>query len=871
MLMKFLYTSGVIAALALTIPPAAAAHGDEPQAMSERGSRTAGASRVEVVDAVAVPAHGPIVLDGRFNEEIWQQAPAIVDFQQREPDEGQPPTMRTEARMAYDAVALYVAVRAYDTDPDKLVGILTRRDQRSPSDWIRIVVDSYFDKRSAYEFGVNPVGVKTDRYYFNDGQSDDSWDAVWDVQIERDQDGWRAEFKIPFSQLRFNTLSGGPVGFAVIREVGRLAETVSWPLLSRNANGFVSQFGEMRGLKMAGAPKKFELLPYSVADLRTQPGEPGNPLSNPTDPGAALGLDMKYSVTPGLTLTATANPDFGQVEADPAVVNLDAFETFFPERRPFFVEGSGTFRFNMDCNDGNCTGMFYSRRIGRAPQGSPELAEDEYSKQPDAATIIGAGKLTGRIGGFSLGALTAVTAREDAEIATTDTVGTRDYTVEPMSAYTVLRARKEFSNQSSLGVMTTSTNRQNDAATSFLTNNALAGGIDYDWRLSPMYSISGYAAATYLKGSTESITRLQENSVHGFQRPDADYVDVDFDSTTLRGHAGSISVGKIAGESTRFNSHFGYKSPGFDTNDLGFMRRADERNQGNWFQWRNFKPGKYVRTRNFNINQYQGWNFGGDRLYSGGNINSHWTFTNYYSVGGGYNVDAAPFRDRVTRGGPGVLGNPTRFNVWYYANTDNRKALSVGYNGGHWLDTKNSARHDVMPYINWRATSSMSLNLGIRYFINHDDSQWVINEDLEDGSQRYVFGRIDQKTMSFNTRFNYTMTPNLSLQVYAEPFVSAGDYSNYKELVDGRAEKYEDRYRPYAYSGNANFNIRSFRTTNVVRWEYKPGSTLFLVWQQGKSDYQEIGDFRFGRDFGGVFRAPSNNVFLVKFSYWLNM
>ena len=867
--MKFLTLT--LAAALLTATPTTSAAADGPQALSERTAGNAGRLRVEAVDAIAVPSNSPIVLDGRFNEEIWQQAPALVDFLQREPAEGQPPTLRTEARMAYDGQSLYVAVRAFDTDPNKLVGILTRRDQRSPSDWIRIVVDSYFDKRSAYEFGVNPVGVKTDRYYFNDGQSDDSWDAVWDVQVERDTDGWRAEFKIPFSQLRFNVLAGGPVGFAVIREVGRLAETVSWPLLSRNASGFVSQFGEMRGLTMAGAPKKFELLPYTVADLRTQPDEPGNPLGDSIDPGAALGLDMKYAVTPGLTLTATANPDFGQVEADPAVVNLDAFETFFPEKRPFFVEGSGTFRFNMDCNDGNCTGLFYSRRIGREPQGSPELSDDEYSKQPDTATIIGAGKLTGRLGGFSLGALTAITAREDAEIATTGQPGTRDHTVEPMTGYTVLRARKEFRNQSSLGFMTTATNRQNEAATSFLPDNAYAGGLDYDWRLSRSYSISGYLATSYLEGSPEAITRLQENNVHSFQRPDADYVDVDVDATTLRGHGGSIAFGKIAGERTRFSSFVGYKSPGFDTNDLGFMRRADERNQSNWFQWRNFTPGKYVRTRNFNINQYQGWNFGGDRLYSGANINSHWTFVNYYSIGGGYNVDAAPFRDRVTRGGPGVLGNPTKFNVWYYANTDNRKALSVGYNGGHWLDTKNSSRHDIMPYVNWRATSSMSLNVGLRYFINHDDSQWVANEDLDDGSQRYVFGRIDQQTMSFNTRFNYTMTPNLSLQVYAEPFVSAGDYTNYKELVDGRAKKYEDRYRPYAYSGNANFNIRSFRATNVLRWEYRPGSALFLVWQQGKSDDQEYGDFRFGRDFGGVFNAPSNNAFLIKFSYWLNM
>jgi hypothetical protein len=866
-------TAGVLAAFALLTPTPASAN--EQPVVSERGSGSAATARVErraaaVVEAVAVPANGPIMLDGKLNEEIWQQAPAIVDFIQRDPAEGAPPTMRTEARVAYDANALYVAIRAHDTDADRIVGILTRRDQRSPSDWIRIVVDSYFDKRSAYEFGVNPVGVKTDRYYFNDGQSDDSWDAVWDVQVERDETGWRAEFRIPFSQLRFNNTSGGPVGLAVIREVGRLAETSSWPLLSRNANGFVSQFGELRGLKMSGAPKRFELMPYSVGKIESQPVDDADPLVESPDPGGSLGLDLKYAVTPGLTLTATANPDFGQVEADPAVVNLDAFETFFPERRPFFVEGSGTFRFNMDCNDGNCTGLFYSRRIGRAPQGSAETEDDEYSKQPAAATIIGAGKLTGRVGGFSIGALTALTAREDAEIAGAGSIDYRSQTIEPLTGYTVLRARKEFQNQSSLGFMTTATNRQLEPSVDFLADNAYAGGIDYDWRLSPMYSVSGYFAGSHIQGSPESMVRLQEGTVHSYQRTDADYLEVDPLATTLSGHGGSVSFGKISGESTRFSTFVGYKSPGFDTNDLGFMRRADERNQSNWFQWRNFKPGKYVRTRNFNINQYAGWNFGGDRLYSGGNINSHWTFTNYYTIGGGFNLDAAPFRDRVTRGGPGVLGNPAR-NLWYYVNTDNRKSFSLYYEGGHWADTKNSSRHNILPGFNWRATSSMSLNIGLRYFINNDDSQWVENLDLEDGTQRYVFGRIGQKTMSFNTRFNYTMTPTLSLQVYAEPFVSAGKYTNYKELVDGRAPEYGDRYRPYAYDGNADFNIRSFRTTNVLRWEYRPGSQLFLVWQQGKSETQDYGDFSFSRDFGGVFAAPSNNTFLIKFSYWLNM
>jgi hypothetical protein len=848
--------AGCAALLLLAAAPAAAAN-------ERRAARIA-------VEAVALPTTTPIILDGKLSEEIWQQGPAISEFQQREPAEGRAPTMLTEARVAYDEASLYVGVRAFDPDAAKLVAILTRRDQRSPSDWIRIVVDSYFDKRSAYEFGVNPVGVKTDRYYFNDGQSDDSWDAVWDVQVETTADGWQAEFRIPFSQLRFNDRAGGPVGFAIIREVGRLAETVTWPLLSRNANGFVSQFAEMRGLKISSAPKRFEFVPYTLGKIDTQSIEAGNPLIESPNLGGSFGVDVKYALTPGLTLTATANPDFGQVEADPAVVNLDGFETFFPERRPFFVEGSGTFRFNLDCNDGACSGLFYSRRIGRAPQGEVEDVDGQYSKAPEAATIVGAAKLTGRAAGFSLGALTAVTAREDAEIATQLEVGHRSQTVEPLTGYTVLRARKEFVNQSSLGVMATSTNRQVGPEVNFLASNAVSGGLDYDWRLSKLYGISGYWAASLIKGSTAAMTELQENTVHAFQRPDADYLELDAGATSLRGHAGSAGFNKIAGERTRFSSIVSFKSPGFDSNDVGYMRRADEKVMSNWFQWRDYTPGNYVRTYNLNFNQYAAWNFGGDRLYSGANVNMHWQWANYYSNGFGINVDAAGFRDRETRGGPGVLGNRGR-NVWYYANTDNRRALSFYYNGNHWVDRFQSARHGINPGVNWRATSSMSLNLSLRYDINRDDAQWVENVTDAEGRSRYVFGRIDQKTVAITARLNYTMSPNLSLQVYGEPFVSAGDYTNFRELVDGRAARYQDRYAAYVYDGTPHFNTRSFRTTNVLRWEYRPGSALFLVWQQGKSDDLEFGDFQFRRDFRGVFAAPSNNVILLKFSYWLNM
>ncbi len=821
--------------------------------------------------AVAAPVSEPMIIDGRLDEKVWQLALPIRDFVQREPAEGEAPSHVTSAQLAFDERALYVAVRAHDAEPDRIVGILTRRDQWSPSDWVKVIVDSYFDHRSAYEFAVNPVGVKRDRYYFNDGPSDDGWDAVWDVQVSRSAEGWVAEFRIPFSQLRFNDASGGPVGVALVREVGRLNEVDTWPLLSRNANGFVSQFAELHGLRLGGTPQRTELMPYTVGTVGTHPVEAGNPLARSPDPGGALGLDMKYAVTPGLTLTATVNPDFGQVEADPAVVNLDAFEAFFPERRPFFVEGSGTFRFNMDCNDGNCTGLFYSRRIGRAPQGSADTSDDEFSSAPEVATILGAAKLAGRVGGFSVGGLTAVTSRESAAIAGVDFAGRRSQVVEPLTAYTVGRLRREYDNQSNIGLMFTSTNRQPGSGMDFLVGRAVTGGVDYDWRPSRRYSLNGFWAGSHLAGSTEAITRLQRNNVHAFQRPDSDYTGVDDEATALGGHAGMVSFGKIAGDRTRFNSVLAYKTPGFDSNDLGFQRRADERTMNNWFQYRNFEPGRLVRNWNINFNQWAGWNFGGDQLFSGGNINTHWTFINNYSVGMGVNVNGAPFRDRITRGGPGVLGNANR-SVWFYANTDPRRAFSLSYNGYYEGDGQGTVRSNVNPFLTLRASDAVSLSTGFRYDTNQDDAQWVENVTDEAGATRYVFGRIDQKTVAMTLRFNYTLTPNLSLQTYAEPFVSAGEYSKFRELTDGRAARYEERYQSYAYEGGADFNVRSFRTTNVVRWEYKPGSQLFLVWQQGRFDrLSDHGRFQLGRDFGGLFQTPSRNVFLIKFTYWVNL
>jgi hypothetical protein len=811
-----------------------------------------------------IPSATAVKVDGELNDAVWQTVPAITAFQQREPREGAAPSFQTEARVAYNATALYIAVQAFDPDPKRIVGIRTRRDEPSPSDWVSVVIDSFHDRRSAFEFAVNPAGVKQDSYWFNDTNNDQGWDAVWDVTVSRGEKGWRAEFRIPFSQLRYRPSETSTFGLAIVRTIGRLNETATWPLLSKSANGYVSSFGELTGLHLDRSPKRLEVVPYVVGEVTTQPSEPGNSLINTTDPDGSLGVDFKYAVKPGLTLTGTVNPDFGQVEADPAVVNLSAFETFFSERRPFFVEGGGIFSFDVDCSDGSCSGLFYSRRIGRTPRGTPDTPDGAYSSAPTQTTILGAAKLTGRIGSFSVGALNAVTSDEDAVIAN-GTVQTRQ-TIEPLTNYAVVRARREFANQSALGFMTTLTNRSLDAATRFLPGGAYTGGVDTDWRLSPKYAIRGYLAGSTIHGDAQAIDELQRNNVHSFQRPDSDTLTYDPTRTSMNGYGGSLSLSKIAGQRLVFSSNFGFKSPGFEINDVGFLQRADQRSMSNWVQVRYDKPSqKWLRSFRYNLNQWAGWNFDGDRVSSGFNVNAHAVFRNNWGSGVGGNINPQPFDDRATRGGPGVYGNAQR-SIWGYVQSDQRPAVSVNVFSFNATDGKGMTLHDISPDVSYRPSSFLKVSAGLHISLNHDESQWV--ESTDDG--RYVFGRIHQQTFGITTRLNYTVTPALSFQVYAEPFVSAGDYSNFKELVDGRSKSYEGRYKPTEYTENPDFNYRSFRTTNVLRWEYKPGSTLFVVWQQGREDNVGHGDFNFNRDFGAVFDAPAKNVFLVKFAYWLN-
>jgi hypothetical protein len=811
--------------------------------------------------ATSVASTAAIVLDGELNDTGWQQAVPVTTFVQRDPLEGAAPSFKTEARVVHDSSAIYVGVRAFDAEPARIIGFLTRRDAGSASDWIQLYIDSYYDRRTAYQFSVNPLGVKRDAYWFNENESDDSWDAVWDVVVRRNEDGWQAEFRIPFSQLRFSGKGDGQLGFAISREVARLNETSTWPLISKSASGWVSSFGTLSGVNRGAASKRLEVVPYTVAQVLTEPRQPGNPLQKTPDPGASIGADLKYAVTPALTLNATVNPDFGQVEADPAVVNLSAFETFFQEKRPFFIEGSGTYQF--ECRD--CS-LFYSRRIGRQPRGYPTMEAGGYASVPRNSTILGAAKLTGRVRDFSVGVLTAATAAEEAFAAFGDTRWSE--VAEPRTFYSVSRARREFSDQSSLGFILTTTSRSLVDSVSFLPESALTGGVDYNWRLGKRWGLNGYWAGSQVNGSVEAIDALQRNNVHSFQRPDANHIELDPLATSMRGHSGNVNFNKLAGERTRANVNIGYRSPGFEVNDLGFQRRADEIPQNSWLQIRWDKPGKYTRNIRLNFNQWSGHNFDGDRLAFGGNINLHSQFTNLWNSGGGLNYNARNFDDRMTRGGPGGYTLPN-INGWYYLNTDDRRTIQFYWNFNFYR-TSRSHGWAIEPGIVVRPTAALSVEFNHRFDRGLDDSQWVTEVAAAD-STHYVFARLDQKTSSMTTRVNYTVTPNLSVQVYAQPFVSSGNYTNYKELIDGRAANYDERFAPYAYSGaQPDFKVLSFRTTNVMRWEYKPGSTLFVVWQQGREGLGPANGFHYGQDFGDVFATPSSNALLVKLAYWLN-
>ena len=803
-------------------------------------------------------------LDGVLDDAVWRDAPVIDQFLEYEPNTGATPRFRTEVRVLYDDKYLYIMGRMFDPAPDSIISLLSRRDVRTESEQLKLVIDSYHDRRTAYQFIVNPAGVKRDFYVYNDNTEDVTWDAVWDVATKVDSLGWTAEFRIPFSQIRFNRDADKTFGFLVVRDVARTKQRISWPLYRRDKQGYVSQAGEIGGIQQLPQPRRLEVLPYVVTKNETR-RESNGTFSKPQT--QTVGADLKLGVGSNLTLDATINPDFGQVEADPSVLNLGAFEQFFEERRPFFLEGAGIFQFRTACGDidTGCTGLFYSRRIGRAPQLNNVYRD---AANPTASRILGATKLSGRLAsGLSLGVLGTVTQRED---------GPGERTLEPQTSYGIARLQQDLRNgQTGIGAMVTVTDRSLDQWTEdFLRSSAYTGGVDLRHRfLDNKYEFTAYVAGSSVKGTADAIAATQRSSVHQYNRPDDNLV-YDPTRTSLTGDAERISISKFGGGITRFQTVLERFSPGFETNDVGFQARADQQMLRNWFALQFNNPTKLYRRAFTNFNTFNTWNTAGMPLAQGLNTNWHAELPNTWWVHGGVNINerTATYDDRVSRGGPAVRRSPS-YNWNVGVEGDRRKWYTpVLFMGQFGSDEGRSKGRWIEPSLQFRVSTGFSASAAVMYEHAINDDQWFDNfAGAAGGPTAYTFARLDQHTVRMTGRINYTATPTLSMQLYAQPFVSTGDYTDWKELDDPRAGGYASRYKPYGTRDPGGFNVREFRSNTVVRWEYRPASTLFFVWQQGRAGNDPtLPDFDFRRDVGGVFGLHPMNTFLIKASYWFN-
>ncbi len=826
------------------------------------------AARTSNVTATAVRASQSPNIDGRGDDAVWQRAPKFSEFRQFSPRADTTASLKTEFQVAYDDRHLFALVRMYDTSPDSIMHALSRRDVRGPSDQIKLIIDSYDDKRSGFQFAVNPDGVKRDYSISNDSNEDDSWNGIWDVETTVDSLGWTAEFRIPLSQLRYAPQPSHTFGFGVWRDIERYNERVSWPTYTPTRNGLVSQIGRLTGIEGITAARRLELTPYTVTK-NVQQSLPNSRYNR--DQQITAGADLKFGITPNVTLDATVNPDFGQVEADPAVVNLTAFETFFEERRPFFVEGTGLYQFQLNCfivvDCSTNEGLFYSRRIGRAPSLGGLYGD---ATTPTSTSIIAATKLTGRSrSGLSFGLLDA---------STKEVEGTNNRTVEPFANYAVVRAQQDLrGGEAGISLIGTAVNRSVDGFTDpFLHKSAYATGATFRNRFHQgQYELAGQFAASIVNGTPEAIHRTQRSPVHYYQQP-GDELDVDSARTSLSGHAEQIKFGKYGGGITRFETSIVRQSPGFEVNDIGFLRRADIVDWSTWAAL-SFQTARWIyRWAQVNGNHWEQWNTSGTRLESALNFNGHMGLNNNWDVhlGGTFGALTESYCDRCTRGGP-PLRKSGGFFPWGGVNTDRRKVVS----GGIWFnaqrtDEGKSHGGGLNPYINFRFSTRMQTSVGFGYSQNHNNTQWFGNFSDSLGTTHFSFAHLKQRTVSMNARVNYTFTPDLTFEFYGQPFVSTGTYSDIRQVSSTPgADDYDARFTPFTPAPGINtaFKFTQLRTNAVARWEYRPGSTLFLVWQHGRQDASNrAGGQSWMRDYGDLFGLHPDNTFLIKAAYWLN-
>jgi len=834
-------------------------------------------------------------IDGRLDDECWKTVDWAGDFTQFEPYEDSLPSQKTTFAITYDDNNLYVAIKAYDTEPEKINKRISRRDQ-DDGDWVNIIIDSYEDKLTGFGFSVSAAGSKTDFVFTNDNEDDNSWDPIWYVKTSTDAEGWSAEMRIPLSQLRFTKKDKYEWGIDVARYIFRKNELSLWKPLHKSSNKIVSDFGILEGIQNIAPIRDIELSPFSLGKLTFDQQEEGNPFANGTYKTFSAGLDGKISITNDLTLNMTVNPDFGQVEADPSQVNLSAFETFFPEKRPFFIEGRNIFNFRMTSGDGDAgtTGMFYSRRIGRPPHFEPDLGDNEFSKVPDNTSILGAFKLSGKTRkGTSIGILESFTQRENADIYNSGIYSKSP--VEPFTNYFVARVEQDIDKGNTVvGGLFTATNRDiNHENFITLPASAYTGGINITkWWNDKNYFLTFRGIFSSIYGSKEAITDLQTSPAHNFQRPDAVHFGVDSSRTNLSGHGGTIEFGKFGGGHFRALSWVTWTSPGLDFNDLGFMQQADNIQQVAWIGYNEWNPKFFYNSFSFGGDIYTGWNFAGQNTYKGLELNGNLQFKNNYSVFSGVAFQGSSLSAYDLRGGP-MLSNPGSNNFRIGIDSDQRKKLQMSlFVMNTWSKYNHSDMSLVQYSLTYKPVNTVSLSLSPEFFGSDENLHYVTDISIN-GKENYIMSRLQSRQLSLSARINVSITPEMSIQYYGQPFFFSGDYSDFKIITDSDAPNYTERFHEYTIDEikydsepaeylvdtdgngtdftfeNPDFHFLQYRSNLVYRWEYRPGSTFFLIWSQGRTSDGTDGNFRFNNYTNELYTTPAQNDFLIKVSYTL--
>ncbi len=771
-------------------------------------------------------------IDGDLDEPFWKnhKFDCARDFRQMEPDEGDAATESTVVAVAYDDEALYVAFWCYDSEPDKIVQQLVRRDRWTDSDLVTVRIDPYFDHQTGYRFDINSAGVLVDFRLFNDTNSDRSWDGVWNAAAKIQPWGWSAEYKIPFSCIRFSKGDDQTWGLNVTRYIPRKQESSWWAFSPSTEGGVVSMFGRMHGLTGIKPTRHFEILPYAVSSLNTEPKHLGN--SDGKDFFENTGVDLKYGISSDLVLDATINPDFGQVELDEPVLNLSSFETFYEEKRPFFLEGADLFKTSFR--------LFYSRRIGRSPRFRPN-DYDYFTDSPNATTILGAGKLTGKLNEkTTLAVLSAFTQKETAKYIDVDGQP-RNAVVEPMASYSVFRIQRNILRSSNIGIIGTLAGQNK-------RHPEITGGVD--WRLytgNGVWGTSGQVVAS----------------------------KVDPEKT---GFGLDVALMKTAGKHIRGSCGINIKDPYLDLNGIGFLRRNSEREMWIWTQYRTQEDFFIIRNTWTNFNSWSSWNYEGDRTGLGWNINTNFQFLNGWSLAGGYNQNKPSWDDYETRGN-GSWRKPSGWSWWSSFNTDSRRPVWLNINPGNGDNRYGSWWANYIG-IGIRPQPNIELNIGANYMRGSGQTIWIANmTDTISGDVVPIFADLDQNEITPRITANINLTRDLSFQLSGQMLITALDYKNHRGY-EGNEDYFTLRDDHFARDlsdekrnkwGDGNY--RAFNSTMVLRWEYRPGSTLYIVWTQARSAFAAPNNLEFGRDLRGVFsrETPADNVFLIKASYWLNI